>query len=154
MCYKCETDKRHGVQMTLQAIDIEKGRKHTNLPDVWKKLEASNFHDDLMLRAYAHMLWSQRKAMETDTPTIAHNARVFLSAMGKGFAERFKREDFTPLSNDPFYTLKEKALDAIVELDAFFGDRVSSVIWNSFAHLATREEPEVKKSILKEAATG
>jgi hypothetical protein len=140
--------------MTLKAINIEEGRKKTSLPDIWKKLEASGFHEDLLLRAYAHTLWSERKAAETNTPSIAHNARVFLSAMGKGFAERFKREDFAPLPEDPFYALKEHALDAIVELDVFFGDRVSSVIWDSFAHLATREEPEVKKSILKEAATG
>jgi hypothetical protein len=80
------------------------------------------------------------------------NARAFLSAMAKGFLEPFNPEPFRPKAGDPYFGLKTNALEAISKLSLEFGDRVSSVMWDSLAHLATRSEPEEKRSILKEAS--
>lgn len=154
MCYKCETNPVHGVHMTLSPLDIEQGRKTIQLPESWVELEKQAFHEDILLRAYAHRLWSQRAAEQRNAPDIAHNAHVFLASLGKGFLKPFQRTSFEPAANDPYYKLKSSALDAINEMSLLFGNRVSSVVWNSFAHLATREEPEEKKSILKEASGG
>ena len=154
MCYNCETDPTHGVHMKLNPIDIETGKKQTAVPAIWHELESAGFHEDLLTRAYAHQIWSGRTGKQPGRKDVSHNARVFLSAMGKGFKKPFDRGAFEPKAGDPYFTLKTQALDAIEELAKFFGDRVSSVQWNAFAHLSTREEPEEKKSILKEAAGG
>ena len=154
MCYTCETDPIFGIHMKLRPIDIETDKKKIGVIAIWQELEDSGFHADLLLRAHAHHVWSNRCGSEEKAKDVPHNARVFLSAMGKGFKKPFDRKKFEPASGDPYFELKVAALDAIVELAEFFGDRVSSVQWDAFAHLATREEPEEKKSILKEAADG
>lgn len=146
MCKQCELE---GISMALSPLDLSKMRKTVILPQSWHPLEAQDFHDDLIMRAYAHMAWTER----TGNKVWIGNARAFLSAMAKGFAEPFDRTAFDPKEGDPHFDLKRRGLDAAEELSNEFGNRVSSVVWDSFAHLATRSEPEVMKSILKEADT-
>ncbi len=139
MCYQCETNPIHGVHMTLSPLDIAAGRKTIPLPESWVELEKQGFHEDILLRAYAHLLWSMRASEKTQNPDITHNARVFLASLGKGFLQPFSRKKFEPTQGDRYYTLKTQSLDAISEMSELFGNRVSAVVWNSFAHLATRE---------------
>jgi hypothetical protein len=146
MCKQCELK---GIKMTLSPLNIGEMRKTITLPKSWHPLEAAGFNDDLLTRAYAHMAWTER----TGNEVWIGNARAFLSAMAKGFAEPFDRTAFDPKEGDPHFDLKRRGLDAVEELSDEFGDRVSSVVWDSFAHMATRSEPEVKTSILKETDT-
>ncbi len=132
--------------MTLSPLDLTNVKSRLQLPASWQKLEKRNFHDDILMRAYAHLAWVER----TENPIWIKNARAFLSAMAKGFSQPFDRRFFAPQPSDPHYKLKMQGLDAIETLAHEFGDRVSSVVWDSYAHLATRKEPEVQKSILKE----
>lgn len=146
MCLKCE---KKGIKMPLRPLDLAIARTSVTLPDSWKQLEEAGFHPDIADRALAHLAWTER----TENQTWIGNARAFLASIGKGFATRFDRTGFEPQPNDPYHEMKRKALDAICELADEFGDRVPSVMWNSLAHLATRNEPEEKHSILKEAGT-
>lgn len=149
MCYQCEIDPKTGVSMKLRPLNLEQLSQDENLlPKKWKELIARGFpHEDLILRARAHMAWSERTG---DAVTI-RNAKAFLSAMARGFMKPFDRTMFQPQQGDPYFVLKTNALNALDALSKFFGDRVSSVTWNALAHIATRDEPEEKKSILKEA---
>lgn len=138
--------------MVLRPLDMSDVKQNIVLPKSFKKLEERGFHEDLLLRAYAHMGWSARTYEGVDDSKLG-NARAFVSAMGKGFSKPFNRELFPVAVDDPFFKLKTNALNAIQELSDEFGDRVTAVMWDSLAHLATRSEPEEKKSILKEADT-
>ncbi len=146
MCKTCEFKV---IDMRLIPLVMDEEQKTIELPKSLQELEGRNFHEDLLLRAYAHLAWTRRK-YGTDCREYK-NARAFLSALGKGFAEPFDRSLFPVETGDPYFELKTNALNAIEELSLEFGDRVSSVMWDALAHLATRSEPEEKKSILKEA---
>lgn len=149
MCLQCELNSETGVSMVLRPLNLEQlSQDETLLPQKWKELVMNGFtHEDLTLRARAHMAWSNR----TGDATVIRNAKAFLSAMARGFLKPFDRTMFQPQQSDPYFVLKNNALNALDELSAFFGNRVSSVTWNALAHIATRDEPEEKKSILKEA---
>ena len=142
----CKTCEMKGISMTLFPLDTST-LKEMALPKAWEELIINNFHPDLLLRAQAHTAWTARRKNEREIG----NAKAFLSSLAKGFLDPFSRKQFEPKSGDPYFALKQKSLDAIDELSETFGNRVSSVMWNSLAHLATRSQPEEKKSILKEA---
>lgn len=149
MCKQCEFDPQKGIIMNLNPIGVSIKNDAHRLPRKWQQLIESGFpHEDLILRACAHMVWSER----TGDQTVIRNAKAFLSAMARGFLMPFDRSTFEPQATDSYFELKTNALHAIEELSLFFGNRVSSVTWNSLAHLSTRKEPEEKKSILKEAS--
>jgi len=135
--------------MSLQPLELKGLKSKITLPRYWKELESKKFHPDLLDRAYAHTAWTERTA----NPIWIGNAETFLSVLGKGYLKPFDRTLFPFSDDDPYYEMKKNALNALEELSLEFGDRVSSVMWNSLAHLATRSEPEEKKSILKEAST-
>lgn len=141
MCKDCEIN---GIQMNLLPL-AEEEIQNAPLPKFWQE-NLMDFYPDLLLRARAAMAWAVRANCE-------QNFRAHLSALGKGFKSPFDRTKFEPKPNATFYELRKKGLDAISELAIFYGDRVSSVVWDSFAHLAVREEPEEKRSILKEQDT-
>lgn len=134
------------LAIAVEFIDIEIAQKAI-LPEPWPDLIASGFHPDLADRAFAHFAYCQKH-------DFSYNAAIVLTEIGNGFVRPFNRNFFEPQRDDEFFGLKRSALDAIEELAAFYGDRISAVIWNSLAHLAARSEPEVEKSILKEAADG
>jgi hypothetical protein len=135
--------------MELCPLELDVLRKDITLPQSWKELEAQGFHADLVDRAYAHTAWIER----SQNQIWIGNARAFLSALGKGFLTPFDKSPFMPAQNDPYFELKKRAIASLQELADEFGNRVSSVVWDSLAHLATRTEPEQKKSILKEVDT-
>lgn len=141
MCKTCEIN---GVLMELIPL-TEEEIQSSPLPQFWTE-NLMDFHPDLLLRAQAAMAWAKREGFET-------NMKAHLSALGKGFVIHFCRSSFEPAIGATFYDLRKKGLDAIEELAIFYGDRVSSVVWDAFAHLAVREEPEEKRSILKEQDT-
>lgn len=143
--------------MPLQPLpEIAELKKTITLPDPWPELEKAGFHEDLVGRAYAHKAWTERaygKDMgkgKEGTPAQVLNARAFLASIAKGFKSKFDRKMFEKEGIGLSGPLRSRALDAFAELSDEFGDRVSSVMWESLAHLATRENPEVKKSILQE----
>jgi hypothetical protein len=138
------------IRTKTKWVDIPEAKRTLALPDPWPELESQAFHPDLVDRAYAHLAYAVRYGEET----AECNARVVLAIMGRGFTVHFDRSRFEPKPNDPNYELKTKALDAIDELAAFYGDRVSTVMWKSFACLACRENPEEERSIVKEGAAG
>jgi hypothetical protein len=144
MCKKCEI---RDIKMELQPLNLVTIRQTTALPKSWEALEIVDFHPDITDRAYAHLAWTER----TGNALWIGNANAFLAALGKGFLEPFDAKKFRPKEGDPYFDLKTRALAALTELSAEFGDRVTSVMWNSLAHLATRTEPEESRSILKEA---
>lgn len=134
--------------MMLRPLDIPTVRANTTLPESFRKLEVRGFHRDLLDRAYAHLGWVGREGKERHM----NNASAFLSVVGKGFLSPFDRLKFeADWPDDGLADLRRRALDAICELSQEFGDRVSSVVWDSLAHLAVREDPEATRSILKEA---
>lgn len=135
------------ITAKIEYIDLARAKQQLRLPDPWPALEASGFHPDLVDRAYAHLAYAVAHGFE-------ENARAVLGELGDGFVAPFDRTRFDPEEGDPNFDLKTKALNAIQEASDFYGDRISAVVWNSFAHLASRTEPEVEKSIIKEAADG
>lgn len=119
----------------------------------WEKLFESGWNEeDLIQRAYAHLMWTEREAEKCSQPHWVKNATTFLASMAKGFLNPFNRMTFMPETTDANYSFKVKVLDAIQAASDFYGNRIPSVLWNSFAYLGTRENPEVSRSILKEAA--
>lgn len=114
----------------------------------WKKLFENGWgHEDLIQRAWSYQAWLAR----TKNDIWINNGKAFLSALAKGFQKPFDSKSFNIDSGDEFYELKINSLNALQETADYFGDRVPSLVWNSFAHLAVREDPEASRSILKEA---
>lgn len=113
------------------------------LPLSWRTLKKLSFHNDLMERAQAHAAYAKKHG-------FSQNAQYILEEVGKGFLTPFNPKDFTQETQG----LRTKAMSALVELSNFYENRIPSLVWNSFAHLATREDPEVEKSIIKEASSG
>jgi hypothetical protein len=141
------TEPRVAIRPRTKWINLADAKAMLVLPEPWALLESQDFHADLTNRAYAHSAYAANNA-------FADNAYAVLFALGNGFIAPFDRSRFEPRHNDENLELKSSALDALDELAAFYGDRISSVVWESLAHLACREDPEVEKSIIKEAASG
>lgn len=135
------------IQPRMKWVDLAQAKKNLTLPDPWPMLMDNGFHQDLTDRAYAHLAYTKEYGGY-------ENAEASLAILGSGFAAAFSRFRFGPTDRDPNYKLKLKALDAIDELSAFYGNRVSAVVWDALAHLACREDPEREQSIIKEAASG
>lgn len=131
----------------IKWINLDKAKRSLQLPNPWPQLIARAFHQDIVDRAYAYLAYC------TEYGGVP-NAKVVLAALGVGFLNPFARSLFEPVPKDPHYDLKMRALDAITELSAFYGDRVSSVVWKSLAYLACRADPEVEQSIIQADATG
>ncbi len=140
--------------MPLQPLDIAAVKQNLVLPKAWQDLIAAGFdHEDIIDRAYAHLAWTERTYAGTPYSAVAQgNARAFVSALAKGFMQPFDAAPFMPLAGDPHAGMKHAFLAAISDLANEFGDRVSSVLWDSLAYLGSREAPEESRSILKEAA--
>ncbi len=153
MCKKCEIQ---GIKMTLNFLEIPsflemKGYLSTEVK-AWKSLFDSGWEEeDLTSRAYAHLKWTERESVKCNQPHWVGNAKAFLSSMAKGFASPFNKQSFMPQKGDANFTFKVNVLEAIQDAADFYGNRVSSVLWDSFAYLGTRENPEISRSILKEA---
>jgi len=152
MCKNCEL---RDIRMSLRYLPIPsiKEMKDTlALEGAWKKLFATGWEEeDLISRAYAHLKWTEREAKETNRPHFLGNAKAFLNAMAGGFRKSFDKNLFMPKTDDPVFDLKINALNALEKSAKFFGHRVPSVVWDSYAYLGTRENPELSRSILKEA---
>jgi hypothetical protein len=122
------------------------------LESAWEKLFTTGWEEeDLISRAYAHLKWTEREAKETNRPHFLGNAKAFLNSMAGGFRKPFNKESFVPKEDDPAFELKVNSLNALQKSSDFFGIRIPSVVWDSYAYLATREDPEISRSILKEA---
>lgn len=128
-------------------INLERAKRELQLPEPWSQLIERGFHQDLVDRAYAHLMYCKKFGG-------FENACLVLAVIGDGFFTPFDRAQFEPDHNDPQFELKTNALNAIVEMVDFYGDRISAVVWKSLAHLACRTNPEVEQSIIKEAASG
>lgn len=140
---------RFPIRPQVKWVDLAKAKATIRLPEPWQALEARKFHQDLVDRAYGHLAYvSEYRLKGLD------NAVSVLEALGEGFLMPFSPISFEPKQGDPSYDLKMKALNALNELRDFYGDRVSAVVWESFASLACRAEPEVEKSIIQEGAAG
>jgi len=152
MCKKCEIK---GIKMSLKFLEIpsvEKMKEDFYSMVAWEKLFDSGWHEeDLIQRAWAHLKWTEREAEKCNQPYWVGNAKAFLASMANGFRKPFDRQDFMPKAGDPNFDFKVKVLGAIQDASDFYGDRCPSVLWNSFAYLGTREDPEISRSILKEA---
>lgn len=109
--------------------------QEVELPHPWDELCAKNFHPDLVLRAKGMLLHSARNNQ-------AEFTKAFLSWVGDGFINPFQFEKYHPSRLDKDYSLKLKALEAIQSCADFYGNRVSSVVWDSFASLFTRPNPQ------------
>ncbi len=153
MCKQCELN---GIKMMLRFLEIPSTEKMkeelSSKIKSWKNLLDSGWdEEDLIQRAWAHLKWTEREALKCNKPHWVGNAKAFLSSMAKGFLFPFDKEKFLPKSGDLNFYFKVKVLDAIEDASNFYGNRCSSVLWDSFAYLGTRESPEISRSILKEA---
>jgi len=148
MCKNCELS---GITMELHYLEVPSIEVMVNdLSTIasWKKLFNTGWeHPDLIQRAWSYKAWLFR----TKNELWINNGRAFLSALAKGFMTPFSSKRFYIDEEDDFYELKVNALTALQECSDYFGDRVPNLVWNSFAHLAVREDPEASRSILKEA---
>ncbi len=153
MCKTCEIN---GITMELSFLDIpSQDEMQTKLSSIksWQELFKSAWNEeDLIQRAYAHLVWTEREAQKCNQPHWVSNARAFLSSMAKGFKTPFNPEQFMPKPGDQNFDFKRKVVSAISAASDFYGKRCPSVLWNSFAYLGTREDPEESRSILKEAS--
>ena len=139
MCIKCDLKIiGNGIRPSYVFLKPE-DRAAATLPQEWQKLEASGFHPDLVERARAHAAYAEHKG-KTD------NAYTTLKVIGYSFLVPFDRGKLAPDSR-----VRNGVLSALDELATFYGDRVPSVVWHSFAHIALRENPTEEQSILREA---
>lgn len=114
------------------------------LPKSWKILNDLNFYPDLLEISKRYLAQSEKLGLFKE-------ASVFLEQIGEGFLRKFDSKLFRPDSSDPDALVKNKILDALDELSNEFDDRISSVVWDSFAHLATRNDIHKERSILDES---
>lgn len=110
------------------------------LPHPWPLLEQQGFHVNLLERAQRFKLLAQRDG-------FAEQGDGILSWVGEGFSHRFNRDQFQPSIDDAHREFKLKYLDAMDALATEFGDRVSSVVWETFAFLGTRPNPHETATI-------
>lgn len=152
MSKKCEIK---GIKMMLKFLEIPSLQvmmKDLSSIKAWRELFESGWEEeDLIQRAWAHLKWTEREAEKCNQSHWVGNAKAFLSSMAKGFLNPFDRQNFMPQKGDLNFAFKVSVLDAIQDASNFYGNRCSSVLWDSFAYLGTRENPEVSRSILKEA---
>jgi hypothetical protein len=125
-------------QVAISPVDLS---QPVRLPDPWPALEAGGFHDDLLVRARGFLLQAERLGFEAP-------AREFLRRAGEGFQTPFRASEVRISPNDPDRVLKERSLAALQSLADEFGDRVSSIVWRTFAFLATRPNPTRHTTIL------
>jgi len=136
--------KREITGLVLDPIDLSV-RKSSLLPVSWCSLMTKGFHDDLLLRAKSFMAWSEREGFP--------EAYQILDLIGKGFLEPFDANPFYAEipEEDPNYRLKIEFVDAIKLLAREFGDRMSSVVWQTLAFMGTREDPLQEVTIVSQA---
>lgn len=114
-----------------------------DMPPSWQRLDEAGFHPDLVRRTRGFLHCATRHGnLEV--------GREIAERFGKGFEHSFSADVLRPRSTDPFSKMKNEILDALEECATFFGDRVSSIVWESYATLALREDPTRYMSILTE----
>lgn len=136
--------KTKNFKMELEVLDS--GSPTSALPASWQLLEQQGFHSDLLEIASRYHAQAKKLGYPKE-------AEAFLEPVGEGFLLKFDSSHYRPKKGDPQAETKNKVLDALEELSEQFGDRVSTVVWDSYAHLATRKDVEEEASILDEADT-
>ena len=124
--------------VTITPVDLT---QPVDLPHPWPQLQAQDFHHDLLAQAQGYLLLADRFG-------FAELAREVLKLLGQGFLTPFDRKQFEYLVGGPYADVQTKTLDVLEGLSQQFGDRISSVVWNSFAFLGTVPDPTVETSIL------
>lgn len=124
--------------LTISPVDPS---SPVTLPQPWPALETNDFHADILLRVKGFMLTAQRL-------NFGEAAEEFLKYLGQGFLTRFDAGRFPIKPSDPDAALKRKALDALTELAQEFDGRISTIVWETLAYLATRPNPQGYESIL------
>jgi len=112
-----------------------------DLPHPWPQLQARNFHSDLTE-------FARRYLLQADRLGFGELGREVLQQFGAGFLTPFDRKQFEPLIGGPYADMQRKVIDVLEGLSQEFGDRISSVVWDSFAFLGTVPDPTVEVSIL------
>jgi hypothetical protein len=148
-------EELEGIKMRLRFLDIppiSSMKAELAKQSMWRKLFDSGWYEeDLIQRAYAHLKWTEREAKETNRPHFLGNAVTFLNTLAHGFLHPFDGSKFMPKADDPQYELKVNAVKALEKSSKFFAHRVPAVVWDSYAYIATRNDPNVSRSILTEA---
>ncbi len=118
------------------------------LPQPWPQLETQNFHHDLVELA-------QRYLSQADRLGFGDLGREVLTLLGEGFLTPFDQKNFAHLITGPYADMQRKVLNVLQGLSDEFGDRVSAVVWDSFAFLGTVPDPTIETTILsrKESLT-
>lgn len=143
MCIRCELNNRsEGIRPTyifLKPAD----RAAVSLPAEWQSLELNRFHPDLVERARAHLAYADQRGK-------TNNAVATLSVIGHSYRVPFDVKSYRSQSSQNLGVITG-VLSALGELAEFYVDRVPSIIWHSFAHIALRDNPTEEQSILREA---
>ena len=116
-----------------------------DLPNPWSDLERRGFHSDLLLRAQAFMLFSQREG-------FGQGAWEILQWVGVGFNNGFPvhQTKFDPVAGDSDFDLKQNFVQAIKSLSLEFGDRISTVVWETLAFMGARPNPQEEATIVSQ----
>lgn len=112
-----------------------------DLPNPWPQLQAKGFHHDLVELA-------QRYLLQADRLGFAELGKEVLKLLGQGFLTPFDRQQFEHLVGGPYADVQTKVLAVLEGLSQQFDDRISSVVWDSFAFLATVPDPTIETTIL------
>lgn len=129
----CATYRLH-----IDPVDLS---EEIQLPEPWPTLEGQGFHSDLILRVRGFLLQAERFGFGAP-------AREFLGRIGDGFQSPFNASEIVVAGDDPDREMKTKALSALQQLADEFGNRVSSIVWQTYAFLATRPDPMAHSTII------
>jgi hypothetical protein len=88
--------------------------------------------------------------LQADRLGFAELGREVLRQLGAGFLTPFDRKHFEHLIGGPYASMQSKVLDVLERLSQEFGDRISSVVWDSFAFLGTVPDPTIETTILRD----
>ena len=126
-------------KLEINPVDLS---KEVCLPEPWPVLEENKFHEDLIKRAKGFYIQATSLGYKEE-------ASEFLRFIGGGFIKPFNSEEIQIPANDPDRDMKIKALAVLQSLSNEFGDRVSSIVWKTYAFLATRPNPTGYATILE-----
>lgn len=113
------------------------------LPDPWPELIRREFHVDLLERARGFA--SRLDQLGGDMKVAGLD---MLSGLGRGFLMPFQATEYILDSTDIDYELRMNALNALQGMSDYFGDRVSSLVWHTFAFMMVRPEPTERRTII------
>lgn len=115
------------------------------VPAAWLALEGT-LDPDLFERGIRYNAFAHR--LSGVIPQATRMADDFLGIIARGFSEPFNPAPFQPALDDPDFDVKTANLNAIIDLACEFEGRVPNVVWETYAFLGTRPDPQQYATIM------